>query len=81
MSLEDKAMNYEICGKFHSSIFKALLYSVISKGVDCNGHGSHCAGVAAGSVYGVAKGASLFGVRVLNCQGSGYVSDITAGTF
>jgi len=32
---------------------------------DCNGHGSHCAGSAAGTIYGVAKKANIFGVRVL----------------
>lgn len=32
---------------------------------DCNGHGSHCAGSAAGTEHGVAKRASIFGVRVL----------------
>jgi subtilisin family serine protease len=38
---------------------------------DCNGHGTFVAGVAAGRTYGVANAASLVGVRVLNCYGSG----------
>lgn len=46
---------------------------------DCNGHGTHVAGTAGGSVYGVAKGARLFPVRVLDCQGSGTNSGVIAG--
>ena len=46
---------------------------------DCNGHGTHCAGTALGTNYGVAPRATLHGVRVLNCQGSGYLSDVVAG--
>jgi subtilisin family serine protease len=46
---------------------------------DCNGHGTHVAGTIGGSTYGVAKGALLRGVRVLNCSGSGSWSGIIAG--
>ena len=46
---------------------------------DCNGHGTHCAGTVLGSTYGVAPQATLHGVRVLDCQGSGYLSDVAAG--
>lgn len=48
-------------------------------GNDCNGHGTHVAGTTAGSTYGVAKGAQIVGVRVLNCQGSGTTSGVVAG--
>ncbi len=41
---------------------------------DCHGHGTHVAGTAAGSSYGVAKGANIWAARVVNCQGSGNVS-------
>ena len=41
---------------------------------DCHGHGTHVAGTAAGSSYGVAKGATIWAGRVVNCQGSGDVS-------
>jgi len=32
---------------------------------DCNGHGTHCAGSAAGTLYGLCKKCSVYGVRVL----------------
>ena len=47
--------------------------------VDCNGHGSHTASTAAGSTYGVAKGMTIIGVRVLGCTGSGTTSGVVAG--
>jgi len=46
---------------------------------DCNGHGTHVAGTAAGTTYGVAKAASIIPVRVLDCAGSGYNSGVIAG--
>src|SRR5829696_8959073 len=36
---------------------------------DCNGHGTHVASTLGGATYGVAKGVTLVGVRVLNCSG------------
>jgi cerevisin len=47
--------------------------------MDGNGHGTHCAGVAAGKTYGVAKNANLIAVKVLSDNGSGQTSDIIAG--
>ena len=49
------------------------------KGADCNSHGTHCAGTAAGKTYGVAKKASLYSIRVLGCTGTGAVSGILHG--
>jgi len=46
---------------------------------DGHGHGTHCAGSAAGTSYGVASGASISGVKVLSDQGSGSLSGIIAG--
>ena len=48
-------------------------------GGDCNGHGTHVAGTAAGSTYGVAKGATVVSVRVLDCAGNGAWSTVIAG--
>ncbi|MEU6075378.1 S8 family peptidase [Micromonospora sp. NPDC047074] len=46
---------------------------------DCHGHGTHVAGTAVGTTYGVAKKAGVVAVRVLNCQGSGTNDDLIAG--
>ena len=46
---------------------------------DCYGHGTHVAGILGGATYGVAKGVTLHAVRVLDCVGSGSVSDAIAG--
>jgi len=46
---------------------------------DRQGHGTHCAGSAAGRTYGVAPGATVIGVKVLSDQGSGSTSGVTAG--
>lgn len=43
---------------------------------DCHGHGTLVAGLAAGSTYGVAKGATIHPVRVLDCYGQGAISNI-----
>jgi len=51
---------------------------------DCNGHGTHVAGTIAAKddtqgVVGVAPGAAIHAVKVLNCQGSGQWSWIISG--
>ncbi|MDP9762962.1 S8 family peptidase [Deinococcus enclensis] len=46
---------------------------------DCQGHGTHVAGTVGSSTYGVAKGATLVAVKVLDCQGSGTNSGVIAG--
>jgi aqualysin 1 len=54
------------------------------RSTDCNGHGTHVAGTIAAKddsqgVVGVAPGAAIHAVRVLNCQGSGQWSWIISG--
>lgn len=48
---------------------------------DCsaNGHGTHVAGILGGSTYGVAKDVSLIPIRVFDCNGDAYNSDVIAG--
>lgn len=46
---------------------------------DCNGHGTHVAGIVGGTTYGVAKAVTLYAVRVFNCTGSGTTSGVIAG--
>jgi subtilisin family serine protease len=46
---------------------------------DCNGHGTHVAGTIGGTTYGVAKKVNLVAVRVLDCDGEGYLSDVIDG--
>ncbi|KAK2835823.1 hypothetical protein Q5P01_016307 [Channa striata] len=45
----------------------------------CDSHGTHTAGVVGGLDSGVARGAAVNLVRVLNCQGKGAVSGALAG--
>ncbi len=46
---------------------------------DGHGHGTHVAGTVGGTSYGVAKGVTLVGVRVLNNAGSGTTAQVVAG--
>lgn len=46
---------------------------------DCDGHGTHVAGIVGGITYGVAKQSKLHSVRVLDCRGSGFISGVIAG--
>src|ERR1043166_9742782 len=46
---------------------------------DCQGHGTHVAGTVGGSTVGVAKNVTLVAVRVLDCSGSGFWSQVIAG--
>lgn len=48
-------------------------------GADCNGHGTHIAGIIGAQTYGVAKNVFLRGVRVLSCTGSGSIAGVIAG--
>lgn len=47
---------------------------------DCNGHGTHVAGIVGGTTYGVAKGVTLHPVKIyLGCTDQGAVSDWIEG--
>jgi subtilisin family serine protease len=46
---------------------------------DCNGHGTHVASLAVGKEFGVAKNASLIAIKVLDCDGSGWLSSVISG--
>jgi len=49
------------------------------KGSDCNGHGTHVASLAAGKTVGVAKKATLYSLRVLDCEKVGKQSSVLRG--
>jgi subtilisin family serine protease len=45
-------------------------------GQDCNGHGTHVAGIIGSKTYGVAKNVNLWAVRTLDCDGSAPYSTV-----
>ncbi|SDD19681.1 S8 family serine peptidase [Auraticoccus monumenti] len=51
-------------------------FSVDETPEDCNGHGTHVAGTAAGSTYGAAPDAWVLPLRVFDCNGDAYLSDV-----
>lgn len=67
------------------NVVKNVSYVTGAKtGNDDNGHGSHCAGIAAArnntvGVVGVAPGARLWAVKVLDRNGSGSMSNVIKG--
>ena len=48
-------------------------------GRDCEGHGTHVAGLVGGNSIGVANGVTLFSVRILNCGLRGTEASLTQG--
>ena len=67
------------------NVYKQVTFvSGTSSGNDDNGHGTHVAGIAAAKddlqgVVGIAPGARLWAIKVLDSQGSGFDSDIIEG--
>ncbi len=64
---------------FGGRVRSGFNFSTTLPPADCNGHGTHVAGIVGGSVHGVAKDVSLVSVRVLDCQNRGFVTDMVAG--
>lgn len=46
---------------------------------DCNGHGTHVAGILGGTTYGIAKGVDIVAVRIADCAGGTDAMTITDG--
>lgn len=68
--------------EFGRRVSSRLGYSAFPRQIPngaCNPHGTHVAGTAAGSQYGVAPSSTIVSIRVMNCDGEGNLSDITAG--
>ena len=49
------------------------------RGNDCHGHGTHVAALVAGKTYGVAKGATVYSMRVMYCNGKGSFTNVLLG--
>ncbi|KAI7301350.1 hypothetical protein KC315_g16699, partial [Hortaea werneckii] len=56
-----------------------MLWSYDNSLADVDGHGTHVAGTAGGSILGVASNANLFGIKALDADGGGYSSNVVAG--
>jgi subtilisin family serine protease len=66
------------------NVVKHVNFTGDGKNHDCYGHGTHVTGIAAAKdnrryVVGVAPGAPLTGVKVLNCDGKGTASGLIKG--
>jgi len=55
------------------------LLGLLDPGSACSGHGTHVAGVVAGATVGVAKGAVVVAVAVMDCAGRGSAATVMAG--
>jgi len=60
----------------------SFLFSAFGNGEDsqdCNGHGTHVAGIVGSHSYGVSKKVHLYNVQVLDCDGIGSSTTLLAG--
>jgi subtilisin family serine protease len=65
---------------FGGRVVSAFTYINDGRGTsDCNGHGTHVAGVVGGATHGLAKSVRLHAVRVLDCAGQATISAVAAG--
>ena len=58
---------------------RADITSILNSNVDDEGHGTHVSGTIAGTNVGVAPGANVHGVKVLDAQGAGSTAGILQG--
>jgi subtilisin family serine protease len=63
----------EFAGRVGQGVY---LPTVADSAYDCQGHGTHVAGTALATTYGVAKQAIVHSVRVLDCEGRGTSSGL-----
>ena len=78
----DTGIDYGRTDEFGTRLDEGRDYDFVdndSDASDCDGHGTHVAGTVASATYGVAKGATIIGVRVLDCDGSGTYAGVIAG--
>ena len=70
--------HHEFDGRVHYVGYDAIDEQTGSnqKGADCNGHGTHCAAIIGGVTYGVAKEATLYSARAVDCKGTGSISGV-----
>mmetsp|Transcript_28578 Transcript_28578/g.76271 ORF Transcript_28578/g.76271 Transcript_28578/m.76271 type:complete len:747 (+) Transcript_28578:89-2329(+) len=54
--------------------FQVCAPSSTTCAADFNGHGTHCAGTVGAALYGVADGATIWAMKVLDDNGEGYTS-------
>lgn len=69
----------DLAGRIGNGIVTVKNYPDPTDMADHLGHGTHTAGIAAGTTFGVAKGATVHPVKAMNDKGSGKYSDIIAG--
>jgi subtilisin family serine protease len=65
--------------EFGGRVTSGFNFSTTLPAGDCNGHGTHVAGIVGSAGHGVAKSAALVSLRVLDCFNRGFVSDMVAG--